>query len=213
MVWGSASGVELARTDTAAPVAADALLAALSVSGVSARLQPGESLALLDETLTAGADGAHVYLAASSEHMIAATLRGATSLSDGEGVEAGEVAVMAIPSRQSRVSAFDIDRFLASSSYGYPDDVEASLAAAAERQRRLLYWGALRRTAFNAQAPARPALEAVRRDQLSHPTVIALRAEAEGDAERLAGLVVERFVDGLRRGDREAVRSLLAPAL
>ena len=209
----SAFAVELVRTDVGSAVLPDRLLDTLSQSGVLARLSAGETLRLLDAEITAAEDTV-VYLSLSSEFRIAALLSGRAAVANsGDALAVGKVAVWPIGPGAPRVSTFDIDRFLASSSLALAPETRARLAAAASAQREEIYWGVLRRSGSNPQAPLPPLLEAVRRDMLLRPVVITLRHAAEGDTETLAQLAAERFLEGMRTGDVATVRDLMAPSL
>ncbi len=203
----------LIRTDVGSAVPSTQLLATLSQSGVIATLDEGESFKFLGQGLIAS-ERSILYLSLSSQYRIAALLSGAVVLeATDDTLRPGEVAVWPDRGGRPRIRAFDIDRFLASSSAALPADAVASLQNAAERQRVRIWWGALRRTAENAQAPLPPLFEAMRRDVLLRPVVIELRQEAAGDSEQLARLTAARFMASLRDRDVAAVRDLMAPSL
>ena len=210
---GQALAVKFTRTDTGQAVASKQLLLTLSQSGVVARLDKDETLSLLDAEVTARTS-AVLYIAISSETRIVAVLEGeALLVAEGQVVEVGQAVVWPITSADAKVTAFDIDRFLASSSLALPASTRASLQAAIENQNKKIYWGALRRTGQNAQSPVPPMVEAMRRDILLRPAVVNLRHDAAGNQAGMARMAVDRFIAALKSRDVSTVRDLLAPSL
>ena len=217
VLWGalgapSAQAAELVRTDTRASVAPADLPRALSRSAVLARLDPGEALGSPLGNVSAS-DPATLYLAASSEFLSLAILRGALTL-DGTPGQAGDVFVRPVAGRAVERFTFDARALAAATAPVLSAEEASGLETLRAAQADALFWGGLERTGFNAQAPAGdPLAEAVRRDYLLHPAVIAARSAAAGDPERLAAEAAGRFVAALAARDTAGVEALLSPTL
>lgn len=208
-----ANAAELLRTETSAPVDATELSMALSRGTVIARLDQGEVLASMAGEVSA-LEPASLYLAASSEFMSVAVVRGSIML-DGQAGQTGDVFVRSIAGSRLERFAFDTSAFRAATPTAAltAEDI-ASLDAVQAEQERRIYWGGLERTGFDAQAPSGdPMMEAVRRDYLLRPAVMEVRAAAQGDPERLGREAADRFVSGLAARDTAAVEALLSPTL
>lgn len=205
------AGVEIRNASNGAAVPQDQLQQAIAVDGVIARLGPGGTLGLYGIDVSARERGT-VYLGTSSEYIFAACLEGAVEAAGAE-AERGEVIVWPLTGGELRVQAFDINRFLATSTLAIDPGLRGQLELAAATQRRKIFWGLLEPAGVNIQAPAVPAIEVVRRTYLALPTVVRLRRESAGNADDLARLVAERFAAGLAEKQRETVESLLSPDL
>ena len=208
-----AEALELLRTETSASTDASSISAALSRGTVIARLDPGETLSLMAGEISA-LEPTTLYLAASSEFMSVAVLRGSVTLS-GETGRAGDVFVRSIAGSRLERFAFDTGAFRAATppSALRGEDI-ASLDALQVEQARRIFWGGLERTGFDAQAPSGdPMMEAVRRDYLLRPAVMDVRAVAQGDPDVLGREAAGRFVSGLAARDAVTVEALLSPTL
>ncbi|MFN4089790.1 MAG: hypothetical protein ACK4QW_12220 [Alphaproteobacteria bacterium] len=186
---------------------------ALSRGTVMARLGAGEVLALPSGEVGA-TETSSLYLAASSEFLSVAVLRGAITMG-GRSAGPGEVLVRSIAGTRVERFAFDARAFGAATPGGALTDEERdSLRAILVEQERRIFWGGLERTGFDAQAPSGdPMMEAVRRDYLLRPAVMDVRAAALGDAKAIGREVASRFVAGLAARDAETVEALLSPTL
>lgn len=187
--------------------------AALARGTLFARLVAGDRLSLPIGEVLASSE-ATLYLATSSEFISVAVLRGEISLA-GRLAGPGEVLVRGISGSRIERFVFDASAFVAITPVAALNGVEkAGLEALARSQSRRLFWGGLQRTGFDVQTPSgAPMVEAVRRDYLLRPAVIAARAAAAGDTERLAREAADRFLAGLLARDVEVLEALLSPAL
>ena len=206
-----AVSASLWRTDTGTAISPEAVGPALTRSGILVRFEPGDELAVLGLRLRATTPSA-AYLGASSEYLAAAVLAGQV-VGEGIAAEPGEALVQQIGDSSLERFAYDVDRFLASSSLLIDHDLQAGLEQARTRQAERIWWGLLEPTGFNAQAPVPPAVEAARRDYLLRPAVIAVRQQASGDPAAMSRLVAERFVAAVGARDDATARDLLAPSL
>lgn len=107
----TARASEFIRTETAAAMRAAGLPAALSGGTVIARLEPGDALALPAGPGTA-LEASTLYIAASSEFLSVAVLRGAITLS-GHTARAGDLLVRSIAGSRVERFAFDARAFAA----------------------------------------------------------------------------------------------------
>lgn len=206
-----AGATALQRSDNGATIELAQLDRVLSRSGVIARLGPGARVQPFGIEI-ASDDGAAAYLGGSSEYLFAAALAG--RIEGGErSATGGEVLVWDMLGSPPRLFAFDVDRFLATSSLAIDPVLRDALQAASGRQARATYWGLLAPAQVNLQAPVPPGLEALRRDYLLQPEVIRLRRLAGGDPVALSRAVAERFVESVAARDRTAVTALLHPVL
>ena len=178
-----------------------------------ARLVPGDSIVLPAGEVVA-AEPSSLYLAASSEFMSVAVVRGEIAMG-GHAAEAGDVLVRSIAGSRVERFAFDARAFGAAMPATVLDEAErASLGTILAEQERRIFWGGLERTGFDAQAPSGdPMMEAVRRDYLLRPAVMDVRSAAQGDAEALGREAASRFVSGLAARDAATVEALLSPTL
>ncbi len=208
---GAAEGVSLTRTDNAREVAPGELEAVLAKANVIASLAAGEEVAAYGVGVKAQADST-VFLSLSSEYLMAACLSGAIS-SGPASADPGKVIVWHAEARSPKTFSFDVDRFLATTSAVLDPKVTSSLEQVSENHRQLIFWGLLRPTGVNAQAPVFPVVEEVRRAYLLAPTVIEIRRGAGGDSARLAALVAQRFVASVAERRLEPVVALMSPQL
>ena len=210
-VSAAVAAVSAQRTDNGAPVAPEALNAAVTRGGILVRLDAGDSVAVHRLNLRASMP-AVAYVAASSEYVVAAVLAGEVA-SDGLAAGPGQALVQRIGRGGVERYAFDVDRFLASSSLLVDPDLQAALEEARTRQANRIWWGLLEPTGFNAQSPVLPAVEAARRDYLLRPAVIGVRQDARGDRTAMARFTAERFVAAVAARDEATARDLLSPSL
>ena len=204
------SAPTLVRADRSTAIAPDQLEGALAETSVLARLPAEASVQMFGVSVRSVGDST-VVLGASADFVHAACLRGSIQ-SNGVSAGPGVLILWRPDSDQPERFDFDIARFLATSSLTFSPDLQNALGQLAERQRRLIFWGALARTNKNAQSLVSPALEPTRRAYLRRPAVIRLRLEHQ-DTSALARATTQEFVAALAAGDAETVADLLNPAL
>lgn len=212
LIAGAANALELRHAATQEVFLPVDIGQALARGAVLARLEAGDAFDLLGGTIAAR-EAATVYLAASSEFVSAAVLRGTVSV-DGRQGEAGHVFVRPVAGARTERFSFDVRAFEAATPAALNEAEHGELEALRARQDRRIFWGGLERTGFDAQSPTGDAmLEAVRRDYLLRPAVMEVRRSAQGDAQQLARETAARFVSGLAARDEATVEALLSPLL
>jgi len=214
LTFGSSSNAaQLMRSSSSAPIEFTELENVLSQGGVIANLVAGETMEVYGFEIQAEQDST-IYLSASSEFISAACLQGAfTAEGDNDPARPGEVYVHAYSGDVTSAYEFDIERFLGSSTLAIDPEIRNSLASVMSAQSRKKFWGFLEASNTNAQAPVAPTLEAQRRDYLLAPAIISIRKEANGDAETMARLSAERFIEALALQEDQTVAALLHPAM
>ncbi len=210
----AAHALSIVRSDNGARVAASALEDTLRVSSVVVRLKAGERIDAFGLAVESQSP-AIVLVTLSSGFVAAAVLKGQALSATQEEVPTGKMIVLPIgPNAKPQVALFHAGQFLvAPPRHGFLAADAGELQKVAIEQEDGIYWGRIRRTAINVQAPLPPIVEAVRRDYLNEPTVVRVRQAAGDSSDRLAVEVAEQFVAALERRDVDGVRALMLPSL
>lgn len=173
------------------------------------RLAAGEQTQLLGNSYQANAQTL-ALVSTSSELVTIAVISG--ELTQGTArARAGEALVSPIDSHETQRFGFDAARLAATMQPEWAGDTAAPLAEIAARQKRAKFWGRIEPAGLNASAPTGGQVEAVRQSYLGNDTIIALRREAQGQPQALAGLTVRRFAAALAAGDAATVADLIDP--
>jgi hypothetical protein len=199
----------LVFSDTGDAVPASYLHPALTQGGVIATLQAGEHIHPLGLAIEAK-NIATLYLSLSSQFLSVACLKGEVSHSQFK-ARSGEVIVHDYSTKNTDLYAFDIERFLGSTSLVIDRSLRQSLRNTARSQRYKKFFGLLEPVYINAQAPVSPMVEASARDMLLHETIVSLRQQTEGDQRRLSYETAFRFAEALHRRDTDILSALLHP--
>ena len=173
------------------------------------QLAAGETREAFGTTFTAS-ESATAIVVLSSELVTAAVISGALE-TGGQRAIAGQALVRPIDGQRTRRYGFDAARLAASLPLAWAGVAEAPLAALAERQRRRAFWGLIEPVGVNAAAPVAPEAEAFRSAYLDHPAILALRQQAGGDRQALAGLTLQAFAAAMASRDTATLAALLDP--
>lgn len=146
----------------------------------------------------------------SSEFVTVAVVAGELARGD-VAARGGQALVTPLDGVRTRRYGFDAARLAASLPPDWTADVQAPLQALTAGQRRARFWGLIEPAGVNASAPVGGAVETVRQSYLANATIIALRREARGNGQALAGLTVQRFAAALAARDGATVADLLDP--
>lgn len=182
---------------------------ALSSARQIIRLESGESAEIGGLSYAAQAPTV-ALISTSSELITVAVISG--QLARGPAVaKGGQALVTLIEADRTQRYGFDAARLSATLPPQWQDDAGEALSLLAARQKRAKFWGLTESAGVNASAPVGPQVEAVRQSYLGNATIMALRREAKGQPQALAGLTVKRFAEALAAGDAAVVADLLDP--
>jgi hypothetical protein len=205
----AAPAAEIRRTDSGSVVDGASAENSLAASSLALKLEAGEAISLYGLDLKADSLTL-LFASSSSEYLMIADLSGRSRVANLL-LGPGDAAVLNLSSGKLRRHQFDAARLAASASPALAEEINSALRPVIASQARKKWWGYYQPVVRNAQLPAPPALEAIRRDYLLQPEVIRLRKDAAGDRSKLNDLSAERFVAALARGDDAAVSALIDP--
>jgi len=182
---------------------------------VVARAEPllhfkaGETVSIHGQAFEARRDGV-AYVSLSSEYISVAVLSG--RLKSGHvAAGAGDILITPIEGARAERFMFDAARLGQTLSPDLLAEASPLLQPIAARQKRQRFLGLIEPVGLNAETPAPPAIEGLRRSYLSPDIVISLRRQAHGDAATLNRLTAERFVQAVAAQDTASVAALLDP--
>ncbi|MFZ1625696.1 MAG: hypothetical protein WAU48_13070 [Gammaproteobacteria bacterium] len=206
----AADPVQIRRTDSGLPIAAELAERVLASSSLAVTLQPGETFGAYGVEVLA-TDPVRVFASASSELLTMAVIEGRVQIRSLGELVPGEAALMVFATSELRRAAIDAARLDASLPATVRADLGPGLRQVAERQAKRRWWGYYKSLGVNAQMPVPPELEVLRRQYLLDPAAVHLRRDAEGSIDRQRELAAARFVTALSAEDTATVAGLLDP--
>ncbi|PIE24028.1 MAG: hypothetical protein CSA60_03885 [Neptuniibacter caesariensis] len=130
--------------------------------------------------------------------------------------QAGEILLIPAYGTQPSVERYDAQYF-ADSKYAEKVSGLKRLSQALDevvaKQRSGIFWGRLRRTAFNVTAPGSADHELARRSVVGSDIVHDIRFSGISDADQIEEVTVEKFRQAMVAGDEKVVAALLSPAV
>lgn len=169
----------------------------------------GETVTVHGLTYKATRDGV-AYVSLSSEYVSVAVLSG--RLKSGRvSATAGDILVTPIEGTRAERFMFDGAKLEQTMSPDLLPEAAPLLTPIVARQKRQRFFGLIEPVGLNADSPAPPAIENVRRDYLSPDIVVDLRHQAGGDPAKLNDLTAHRFIAAVAAKDTDSVAALLDP--
>lgn len=150
------------------------------------------------------------YVSLSSEYVSVAVLSGKLKARHAA-AKAGDILVTPIEGKTAERFMFDAARLGQTLSPDAQAEAQALLQPIVARQKRQRFFGLIEPVGLNAQTPAPPAVENLRRGYLSPDIVVDLRHQAGGDPARLNDLTAHRFIEAVAAKDTTSVAALIDP--